>query len=434
MRTEKHNGRKNKNGNAYSPKHNDRNFDPAKTNVKHPELTETNIYLNMYEHGPYLDKDKAGHMTFEEAEKRFYAETFSEGAAVKQAEDIKQRHPERQAKHTPEYWRTSTRTCPEDTVYQIGRPGDGETIEGKPLWNLVMKQLKWEAETFPQVKVIDVAMHRDETTEHFHVRKVYVNDSNGYALPNEAGVLRQLGFKDRYIDENGNDWKTFDDKGKPIGATEETGKPYKVSAKAQYTAKCRAHWEEMVKQKSEELGLHFTTERLEKGKTGRDMDEVRTERQREELSAIKKKTAEEKKAGKEAKEARKSEEAETERLRQENAQLSLSLRTAQTQLSSLKKQEEKERAEADRMKKVAAGLYKSVSEIVKKIAPLFSWAKTYGMRGFLSPEDRKLEESLPGILKALEGMKKQVSSLIDARESAMCEEEERGEEEDRRLW
>lgn len=70
-RTTLHNGRKNRQGQAYSPRHNDRKFDLDKAEHIEQERTKENIYWH------YLQKENPD-MDFSTAEKTFYKNHFEE--------------------------------------------------------------------------------------------------------------------------------------------------------------------------------------------------------------------------------------------------------------------------------------------------------------------------------------------------------------------
>lgn len=207
MRITQHNGRKGKNG-VYSSKHNDRNFDVD--NAQHIDKTRSNqnCYFCCYDN-----------MSFEEAERKFYQEHFG-SALDQQNEKHKKARQVSRIKSIDDY-RTSEKTCPEEQILQVGKVGS--TISADLLQDIITEQLRWEEERFPQVVLLDVALHLDETTPHAHVRKVWVgHDKNGNEVVSQAKALKEMGV------ENG------------------AGTRYD-NAKIRYTEECRKHFEEVCK-------------------------------------------------------------------------------------------------------------------------------------------------------------------------------------------
>ena len=136
MRLTTHNGRAGKGG-AYSAKHNDRNFDAKQADHIDTEKSGKNHYYCIYKG-----------MTFEDAEARFYDAHFRQSLEAKNERYVAQRHPER-CKTMDEY-RTSAKTCPEETILQVGRKD--ETVDPKILWKICVDYVRWEQKTFPQEK------------------------------------------------------------------------------------------------------------------------------------------------------------------------------------------------------------------------------------------------------------------------------------------
>ena len=104
-RTTLHNGRKNKQGQAYSPKHNDRKFDLDKAEHIDPERTKENVYWH------YLQKENPD-MDFSTAEKTFYKDHFEEALSIRNSSYI-QHGNKKQVKTLEEYMQEH---CPEETI------------------------------------------------------------------------------------------------------------------------------------------------------------------------------------------------------------------------------------------------------------------------------------------------------------------------------
>lgn len=177
-----HNGRVRADGAAYSARHNDRNKIKPTDHI-HTDRSQGNRYYN------YLQDD----ITFEQAEERFYQNNFDAYLAERNAKAIKQRHPERI--QTMDQYRTSRKSCPEEQIIAIGNKED--TIDPNLLWKIACRQIIWEAKTYPQCHVVDVALHVDEEgAPHIHKRCVWVaHDHDGNRMVNQKQALREMGIE-----------------------------------------------------------------------------------------------------------------------------------------------------------------------------------------------------------------------------------------------
>lgn len=241
MRVSNHNARVGKNG-VFSPKHNDRNF------ILEPEHIDENKSKNNSYWMVYDCKN------FEECEKEFYKNNFSNALEKKNEKHIKSRHKERIK--TIDDYRTSPLTCPEETLYYIGDKSN--TVDTNVLEEIIQKQLEWESEEFPDVKYLNIAIHRDEEgADHIHARKVYIApDENGDLIVNQTKALANMGIE------------------RP-----DTNKPSSKfnNAKMTYTKLVREHFIELCK----EHGLEIETEPKDKSKTGYSLEEYKLKNQEE---------------------------------------------------------------------------------------------------------------------------------------------------------
>ena len=112
----RHNARAGKKG-VYSPKHNDRNFDVDHAEHIDPEKTALNVYWDCMQGTHMKDPDQT-FMTFEEVESQFYRIVYHESVEAQNERNIRNRHPERN--RTTEDLLKDRRTCPEETILQIG--------------------------------------------------------------------------------------------------------------------------------------------------------------------------------------------------------------------------------------------------------------------------------------------------------------------------
>lgn len=183
MRATIHNGRTSHLG-AFTPKHNDRNFNIKNAEHIDPERVKNNRYWN------WTGNPKT---TFEAAEIAFYEKHISAHLEAQNARYRAQRHAER-AKTMDEY-RKSPQTCPEEVILQIGKMGD--TIPADMMARIIQEQINWEQQTFPGVRVLDVALHLDEQgAPHIHERRAWVyTDKDGNFAISQNKALEQLGVE-----------------------------------------------------------------------------------------------------------------------------------------------------------------------------------------------------------------------------------------------
>ena len=182
MRATIHNGRANHLG-AFTPKHNDRNFDINHAEHIDPERVKNNRYWNW----------TGREITFEAAEQAFYEKYIRKHLDAQSARYRAQRHAER-VKTMDEY-RRSPQTCPEEVILQIGKLGD--TIPADMMARIIQEQINWEQKTFPGVKVLNVALHMDEQgAPHIHERRAWVyTDKDGNTAISQNKSLEQMGVE-----------------------------------------------------------------------------------------------------------------------------------------------------------------------------------------------------------------------------------------------
>lgn len=183
MRATIHNGRTSHLG-AFTPKHNDRNFNINHAEHIDPERVRNNRYWN-WTGNPET--------TFEAAEIAFYEKHISAHLEAQNARYRAQRHAER-AKTLDEY-RKSPQTCPEEVILQIGKLGD--TIPADMMARIIQEQINWEQKQFPGVKVLNVALHMDEQgAPHIHERRAWVyTDKDGNLAISQNKALEQMGVE-----------------------------------------------------------------------------------------------------------------------------------------------------------------------------------------------------------------------------------------------
>lgn len=247
-RTTLHNGRKNKQGQAYSPRHNDRKFDLDKAEHIDPERTKENVYWH------YLQKENPD-MDFSTAEKTFYKDHFEEALKIRNSSYI-QHGNKKQVKTLEEYMQEH---CPEETIWMIGNAED--MIPAKILHNVWKEQKTWMEATFPQMNVLDWALHVDEQgAPHIHERHIFIgHDKRGLEVVGQNKALAEMGI-------------SAPNPQKPTGRHN--------NAKMTYTAKCREHFQEICKRH----GLEIEVQPRERSEMGLSQAEYKT-RQEEKAAA-----------------------------------------------------------------------------------------------------------------------------------------------------
>ena len=236
MRATIHNGRTSHLG-AFTPKHNDRNFNINHAEHIDPERVKNNRYWN-WTGNPET--------TFEAAEIAFYEKHISAHLEAQNARYRAQRHAER-AKSMDEY-RKSPQTCPEEVILQIGKLGD--TIPADMMARIIQEQINWEQKTFPGVKVLDVALHMDEQgAPHIHERRAWIyTDRDGNLAISQNKALEQMGVE-------------LPNPDKPRGRFN--------NRKQTFSKRCREHLLQICR----EHGLKIEEIPQEKSKSGRTLED-----------------------------------------------------------------------------------------------------------------------------------------------------------------
>lgn len=202
MRMTIHNARTSKKFGAFTPKHNDRNFNIKNAEHIDPERTKGNIYWNW---------TGRADITFEDAEKAFYEEHCRTHLDAVNQRYLEQRHRERM--RTMDEYRTARHTCPEETLLMIGNRD--EHLPPKTLRAICEDLRNWEENAVPGLKVLDIALHVDEEgAPHIHMRKAWIyRDENGTESISQGKALEGAGIPlphpDRPQGRNNNRKQTF---------------------------------------------------------------------------------------------------------------------------------------------------------------------------------------------------------------------------------
>ena len=211
LKLTRHNGRAGTHG-TYNPKHNDRSFNLANSEHIDQKRAKGNIYWDCY-HGirSASDKDKQT-AAFSDVEKMFYEIHYSHFVENQNARNAKIRHTERN--RTIEDLLAGKKTCPEETIYQLGTLDEHASAED--LLNIVTEFIEeFKVKFGEHVHVLDWALHLDESTPHIHERHVFdCENKYGEVAPQQEKALEALGFElpdpDKPLSRRNNRKITFD--------------------------------------------------------------------------------------------------------------------------------------------------------------------------------------------------------------------------------
>lgn len=214
MKLTRHNGRAGKNG-AYNPKHNDRRFDIGNSEHIDVERARQNIYWDCYtglSSALTREKDKENDYSFEKIEQLYYFEHYADHIQAQNERNEKTRHTERN--RTVNDLLTNNKTCPEESIYQIGTVD--ESVSGETLAKIATEFFAEMEEKFgSHVHILDWALHLDEGTPHIHERHVFdCENKYGELCPQQEKALEELDIPlpdpDRKKGKNNNRKQTFD--------------------------------------------------------------------------------------------------------------------------------------------------------------------------------------------------------------------------------
>ena len=261
-----HNGRVHKRSQkSFSTKHNDRSFKSTFDEHIDPARSANNFYWHIY---------KPDTMTFEEAETRFYRETFSD--FLQERNEKAKRSRNRQ--QSMDDYRKSRKSCPEEILLYVGSKRDH--ADPADLLQIVQEHIRWREEKYPQAKILDYALHVDEQgAPHVHLRQVWIAETpHGVRYVSQTDALEQMKVapSGKYQEKDGEiNQRLF-------------------NAKRTYTAECRQHLQETAKRH----GYEIETTPREKPEQGRtlaqfqaDADEKRAKEAKKEAAAARKDAA-----------------------------------------------------------------------------------------------------------------------------------------------
>ena len=131
--------------------------------------------------------------SFEEIERMYYYEHYADHVDAQNARNEKTRHTERN--RTVEDLLKSNKTCPEESIYQIGTIE--ESVPPETLALIVSEFYEeFEKRFGSHIHILDWALHLDEGTPHIHERHVFDCENRyGELCPQQEKALEKLGFE-----------------------------------------------------------------------------------------------------------------------------------------------------------------------------------------------------------------------------------------------
>ena len=195
MKLTRHNGRSGKHG-TYNPRHNDRRFDVENSEHIDAQRAKKNVYWDCYRGftTPELrENPEQPDFSFEEIERMYYYEHYSDHVDAQNARNEKTRHTERN--RTVEDLLKNNKTCPEESIYQIGTME--ESVPPGTLALIVSEFYEeFERRFGSHIHILDWALHLDEGTPHIHERHVFdCKNRYGELCPQQEKALEELGFE-----------------------------------------------------------------------------------------------------------------------------------------------------------------------------------------------------------------------------------------------
>ena len=195
MKLTRHNGRSGKHG-TYNPRHNDRRFDVENSEHIDAERARQNVYWDCYRGfttHEFRENPEQPDFSFEEIERMYYYEHYSGHVEAQNARNEKTRHIERN--RTVEDLLKNNKTCPEESIYQIGTMG--ESVPPDTLFSIVNEFYEeFERRFGSHIHILDWALHLDEGTPHIHERHVFDCENRyGELCPQQEKALEELGVE-----------------------------------------------------------------------------------------------------------------------------------------------------------------------------------------------------------------------------------------------
>ena len=252
MRITTNNSRRSTGGRVYSPRHNDRQFNLGKSTHIDPARTSNNWEWQWLENSGLL-------CSFEDAEREFYTRYISDHLQAVNRRYEAQRHAER-VKTIDEY-RRAPQSCPEETIVCIGNrehhPDPSELLAA------YLELQHWQQQAYPQLQVLDYAMHLDEEgAPHIHERHVWTyTDADGHLAIGQARALEQMGIERPHPEQ-------------PRSRYNNAKQTYTQAVREKFVAICRRR------------GLEIETQPRERSQSGLTLIEYQARQEKQQLQAL----------------------------------------------------------------------------------------------------------------------------------------------------
>ena len=194
MKMTRHNGRSGKHG-TYNPKHNDRRFDIANSDHIDQERAKQNVYWDCYQGFRFptdqADEDQITY-SFEQIERAYYHEHYSDYCDGQHERNRQSGHSARD--RTPDDLWKDKKTCPEESVIQIGTME--RSVQSEVLAEIAAEFFEEFQKRFGEhIHILDWSLHLDEATPHIHERHVFdCKNRYGEVAPQQEKALEALGF------------------------------------------------------------------------------------------------------------------------------------------------------------------------------------------------------------------------------------------------
>lgn len=194
MKLTRHNGRSGKHG-TYNPRHNDRRFDVENSEHIDAERARQNVYWDCYRGfttHDFRENPDQPDFSFEEIERMYYYEHYADHVNAQNTRNEKTRHIERN--RTVDDLLKNNKTCPEESIYQIGTME--ESVPPETLALIVSEFYEeFENRFGSHIHILDWALHLDEGTPHIHERHVFDCENRyGELCPQQEKALEELGI------------------------------------------------------------------------------------------------------------------------------------------------------------------------------------------------------------------------------------------------
>lgn len=194
LKLTRHNGRSGKHG-TYNPRHNDRRFDVENSEHIDAERARQNVYWDCcrgFTTHDFRENPEQPDFSFEEIERMYYYEHYADHVNAQNARNEKTRHIERN--RTVDDLLKNNKTCPEESIYQIGTME--ESVPPETLALIVSEFYEeFENRFGSHIHILDWALHLDEGTPHIHERHVFDCENRyGELCPQQEKALEELGI------------------------------------------------------------------------------------------------------------------------------------------------------------------------------------------------------------------------------------------------